>query len=67
MRFLAWSEIWQHRDEIEADLHERYGIDLTGGILRRRSARWLRVKVQGLLGIESRLARELKEASTSGT
>lgn len=66
MRFLAWSDIWQHRDEIEADLHEHYGLDLSSGILARRTARWLRVRVQGLLQLDgTRIARELKEASTN--
>lgn len=42
---------------MEADLLQCYGIDLTGGIMRRRTARWLRVKILGLLATDSRLLR----------
>ncbi len=37
-------------------MHEHYGIDLGAPkLLSRRSARWLRVRILGLFGIESRL------------
>lgn len=34
---------------VEADLHEVYGIDLEDPRLARRSWRWLRIKIIGLL------------------
>lgn len=37
---------------VEADLHDRYGIDLDEpGLLERRSWRWLRVRVEQLLTV----------------
>jgi hypothetical protein len=37
-------------------MQERYGIDLgEPGLLEHRSARWLRVRILGLLSVESRL------------
>ncbi|MEU9557973.1 hypothetical protein [Streptomyces fumanus] len=49
---------------IEADLHQVYGIDVedgradgTGGILQRRTWRWLQLRILGLLSTESRLQR----------
>lgn len=37
-------------------MQEHYGIDLgEPGLLERRSARWLRVRIIGLFGIDSRL------------
>lgn len=45
---------------IEADLHERYGIDVEDdNLLSRRSWRWLRVRISGLLAVESRLHNKL--------
>jgi hypothetical protein len=41
---------------IEPDMQERYHIDLSEpGMLDVRSARWLRVRILGLLSVESRL------------
>jgi len=45
---------------IEADMAERYRIDVEEpGLLDARSARWLRVRILGLLGVESRLRAEM--------
>lgn len=38
-------------DLVEADLHERYGIDVDNGILARRSWRWLRTRILALLDV----------------
>lgn len=43
---------------IEADLQDR-GIDLDDPVVRARSWRWLRVRIVGLLTVESRLHRAL--------
>jgi hypothetical protein len=40
---------------IEADLHERYGVDVETDVLRERSSRWLVTRIAGLLTVESRL------------
>lgn len=64
MRTIPWSDIWAHRDAIEVDLHERFGVDLSSGILRRRTARWLRVRIEQLLTTPgSRLAAALQPAA----
>ncbi len=40
---------------IEADVQERYGIDLdTPGLLDARTGRWLRTRIIGLFAVESR-------------
>lgn len=36
---------------VEADLHDRYGIDTSGPIMHRRSWRWLRARIFGLLNM----------------
>lgn len=36
-------------------MHERYGIDLGEPGLLNRPSRWLRVRILGLLSVESRL------------
>lgn len=42
--------------KLEADFQQHYGIDLTDPTIRRhRSWRWFRVRLMGLLSIESRL------------
>jgi hypothetical protein len=41
---------------IEADLHERYGIDVDSGVLRQRTWRWLRVRIVGLLDVPPTVA-----------
>lgn len=44
-------------------MHERYGIDAESpGLLDARSARWLKVRIQGLLHVDSRLAAALSPA-----
>ena len=46
-----------HWDAVETDLHEHYGIDLEDRkLLRTRSWRWLRLRILGLLTVESRLS-----------
>lgn len=48
---------------IEADLHERYGIDLDEpGLTRARRWRWLQVRIAALLAVDSRLATVLQPA-----
>jgi len=43
-------------------MQEMYGIDLAEpGLLRRRSGRWLRVRIIGLRDVPSRLNRRLAE------
>ena len=55
---MTWERLLQQWPLIEADLHEVYGIDVEdGNLLRRRSWRWLRTRVIGLLSAESRLHR----------
>lgn len=49
-------EHWRH---IEADLHQFYGIDLDDPDRRPRSWRWLKVRIIGLVAVESRIARAL--------
>lgn len=34
-------------------MHERYGVDVGSGILDRRSWRWLKVRIEGLLAVPS--------------
>lgn len=41
-------------------MQERYGLDLSEpGLLDRRTGRWLRTRILGLLEVESRLHRAL--------
>ncbi|MFD0595090.1 hypothetical protein ACFQZ4_24190 [Catellatospora coxensis] len=45
---------------VEADLHERYGIDVDDrALMRARSWRWLSTRIVGLLAEDTRLARAL--------
>lgn len=57
---LGWSDVLQHWRLIEADFHSEYGVDLSSGILRARSYRWLRVRIEGLLAADTRLYRKLR-------
>lgn len=41
-------------------MHDVYGVDLSSDILTARSWRWLRVRIQGLLSAETRLARHFR-------
>lgn len=52
---LTWPALLAQWALIEPDLHQFYGIDADSGILAARTGRWLRVKIRGLLLIESRL------------
>jgi hypothetical protein len=48
-------------------MNEHYGIDLSRpGLLDARSGRWLRVRIVGLLSVDSRLHRVLYPAKTDG-
>ena len=52
----TWPDIIEYWDLIEADMNERYHVDLSEpGLLERRTGRWLRVRILGLLAVESRL------------
>lgn len=54
---ITWAELLVHWPEIEADLHERYGIDVEDrDLMRSRSWRWLQTRIVGLLSLpKSRL------------
>ena len=53
---ITWRVVLSHWQHIEADVQEHYGIDLAApGLLDGRSGRWLRVRILGLLDVESRL------------
>jgi hypothetical protein len=55
---VTWERLLQQWPLIEADLHETYGIDVEDDhLLQRRSWRWFRTRVIGLLSTESRLHR----------
>lgn len=55
-----WPRLLAHWSLVELDLHEQYGIDVgEPGLLRRRSWRWLRLRVHGLLSTECRTQRAL--------
>jgi len=41
-------------------MQERYHIDVDEeGLMERRSARWLKLRIRGLLSVESRLYRQM--------
>lgn len=56
---VSWLEIWANRELVEADLHSEYGVDLSSGVLQKRTGRWLRVRVQSLLSADTRISRKL--------
>lgn len=57
---LSVLSLWRdHRDLVEADLHEVYGIDTGSGILRERTWKWFCRRVSGLLTCECRIQRKL--------
>lgn len=54
---IRYADLIGHWKLIEADMHEHYGIDLSEpGLLQSRDWRWFKVRLDGLLHIESRLA-----------
>jgi hypothetical protein len=57
LKNLTWERLLEQWPLIEADLHDTYGIDVEDGILRRRTWRWLQVRIFGLLSAETRLYR----------
>jgi hypothetical protein len=60
----------QRWELLELDFQEVYGLDLVNGdsdLMRRRSWRWFRVRVLGLLSTESRLQRVLNPQSPPET
>ena len=64
---VTWSDILECWGLIEADMHERYGIDLDEpGLLEGRTVRWLKVRILGLLGCESRLSTALAPPEKGG-
>src|SRR5660397_245275 len=50
----TWGEVLKHWALVEADFQEHYSLDLEREI-DHRSGRWLRVRILGLLSIESRI------------
>lgn len=65
--------MWRrHRDLIEQDLHETYGIDVDLGnpyrdrTLRRRSWSWFLVRLGGLLNSNTRLATAMTPDEPTG-
>ena len=57
---VSWGRILELWQLVEADMHEHYGIDLAEpGLLERRSGRWLKTRLNGLLSTDSRLHRVL--------
>jgi len=62
---LTWAKILTHWNLIEADLQDA-GIDIDSGILKRRTWRWLAVRISGLLSVESRLQRKLFPPKKTG-
>lgn len=58
---MTWADLLERWDLVEADLHQAYGIDMEDReLLRRRSWRWLRVRIAGLLSDpDSRICRAI--------
>lgn len=46
-----WACILEHWPLVEADLHQFYGIDLTPEIVRERTWRWLRGRIEALFAL----------------
>ncbi|MEV6297856.1 hypothetical protein AB0M02_00450 [Actinoplanes sp. NPDC051861] len=58
---MSWVDLLAHWVLIEADLHERYGVDVEDrALMRARSWRWLQTRILGLLSVQSRLRRALR-------
>lgn len=54
---MTWSALFDIWALVCCDLHEFYGIDTESSKMRRRSWRWLRHRIIGLLACESRTYR----------
>lgn len=59
----TWTEIVTHGDLIEVDFQQYYGLDLRD-VWHRKTLRWYRIRIEGLLSEPSRLARTLRAADT---
>lgn len=59
----TWAQILAHWRLIDADLHQFYRVDTATGVLSERSADWLRNRIEGLLGRDSRLSAALTPES----
>lgn len=65
---MEWRDILACWPLIERDLLERYGLDVEApDLLERRSSRWLRNKILGLLDDRTRLAARLIETNKLNT
>ncbi|TDC81923.1 hypothetical protein E1193_13480 [Micromonospora sp. KC606] len=63
---VTWAQILTHWLLVEADLHERYGVDVDDrALLRARSWRWLETRIVGLLAADTRLNRALSPSADS--
>jgi hypothetical protein len=49
---------------VEADLHQVYGVDLDDPALKRRTWRWLKLRIAGLCSTECRLSNALRPPET---
>jgi hypothetical protein len=57
---MTYGNLLRHWNLVELDFQEVYGIDLgEPGILRRRTWRWITLRVVGLLSTECRVQRVL--------
>lgn len=64
---IRWQDILTRWALVEADLHSEYGIDVDDrDLLRRRTWRWLRIRILGLLAADTRLSRALAPADNQG-
>ena len=54
-----WDDVIEHFNDIETDFHEIYGVDFGDGVLEQRDWRWFKIRVEGLLIRDSRLALSL--------
>lgn len=45
---LSWRDVFACWDEVDLDLHDVYGVDVTSGILRRRPWPWLEKRIRDL-------------------
>lgn len=52
---VGWEQILNNWRFVETDLHERFGIDCESGILRQRTWRWLKLRINDLIDQQSRL------------